>query len=190
MIGHIALAISTFIITNIDDLLLLTYYFSSPRYRPLAIVSGQYLGISLLIVISLAGLVLKVIIPYQYLGILGIFPVIIGIKALVQKENSQKEVNQVGSGATGFWSVAAITIANGGDNIGVYTPLFAHTSGPVILIYITVFLILTGLFCYIGYFLVNHPRTKDASERYGKIIMPYFLILLGLYILSDVFTEF
>jgi cadmium resistance protein CadD (predicted permease) len=187
MIGHIALAISTFIITNIDDLLLLTYYFSSYRYPTRAIVSGQYLGISLLILISLAGLGLKVIIPYQYLGFLGIFPLIIGIKTLLQKESSDHETPDDSSSLTGFWSVAVITIANGGDNVGVYAPLFVRSSGPVIVVYVTVFLFLTGLLCCMGYFLVNHPRTKDAAKHYGKLIMPYFLIILGLYILRDVF---
>jgi cadmium resistance protein CadD (predicted permease) len=189
MIGHLLLAISTFIVTNVDDLLILSFYFASRLYTIRSVVLGQYLGIILLIVVSLAGLFFRNIIPNEWVGLLGIFPIIIGVKELMEKkEDDENELSAPPSEtSSGFWKIMVVTIANGGDNIGVYTPLFIKTGISLIHIYVITFLVLTGLMCYVGYYFVNHPRIKHIFARYGSAVMPHFLIGLGLVILSDLF---
>jgi cadmium resistance protein CadD (predicted permease) len=183
MIGHLLLATSTFIITNIDDLLILSFYFGIGRFRTGTIVSGQFVGISILILVSLSGLLFRNLIPQEWIGLLGIFPIAIGIKDLLntsEDQHSEEHATQ-----NGLWKIALVTIANGGDNIAVYTPLFARTSVEFLTIYISVFLILTGVLCFLGFWFVNHPRIKDSFTKYGSMVMPYFLIALGLFIMSD-----
>jgi cadmium resistance protein CadD (predicted permease) len=193
MAGHLLLAIVTFVITNIDDLLLLTFYFASGKYGSKAIVTGQYTGITILILVSLTGLVFKNIISEEWIGLLGIFPVMIGIKELWANRDKNDERQEVPPASTtsakGVWSVALITIANGGDNIGVYTPLFAKTSISYLPFYLGVFLILTGVWCYLGYYLISHERLKLVLAGYGKSLFPFFLIGLGLYIMKDLFLR-
>lgn len=188
MAGHFFVALSTFVITNVDDLLILTFYFSSRKYKTTAVVAGQFIGIIILILVSLAGLVIKEIIPHHYVGLLGIFPILIGVKELLDRSepvNNEPAISNARRGGT--WAVAMVTLANGGDNIGVYTPLFLKTEPTLLPFYCGVFLLMTAVFCYLGYYFVNHPMTKDSVSRFGNLIMPYFLILLGLWILSDFF---
>ena len=75
--------------------------------------------------------------------------------------------------------VAAVTLANGADNVGIYVPLFAsHPAGSIALI-IWVFLALVGVWCYAGYRLGTHPSIGGLLSRYGRRLMPYVLIALG-----------
>ena len=66
------------------------------------------------------------------MGLLGIAPIVIGIKKLVtfRKKNefnskSKETAQDKKKNNLTFAAVAAVTFSNGGDNIGVYTPLFA-----------------------------------------------------------------
>lgn len=189
MWSHFFLAVATFVATNVDDLLILTFYFGSRRYRPGEVVTGQYLGIIILIAISLSGLLVRKVIDGDYLNLLGIFPILLGIKELLDRNRYEEDESpsvKAPSG-NGVTAVAMVTLANGGDNIGVYTPLFVNTESILLPFYCAVFLVLTGVFCVVGYYFVNHPLTKDLVTRYGSLFMPYFLILLGALILLDLF---
>jgi len=79
--------------------------------------------------------------------------------------------------------VAGVTIANGGDNLGVYIPLFASATGAIP-IYAAIFAVMTALWCWIGYRLVRNRWVGERLRRYGHLLLPYVLIALGLYILS------
>jgi cadmium resistance protein CadD (predicted permease) len=82
-------------------------------------------------------------------------------------------------------SVAAVTFANGGDNIGIYTPLFASSDLVRLLIVLVVFYALLGVWCYVGYVVTRHPAVAHVLTRYGHLIVPFILIGLGIYIILD-----
>lgn len=189
MLSHISLAFITFVVTNIDDLLILSMYFASPKYKTRNIVFGQYLGIVSLIVVSMTGILLGGIVDQRWISLMGVLPIILGVKDLIELRRSEenKGTDKRDKSKLQFLSVALVTIANGGDNIGVYTPLFATTSIYFVMIYILIFLYLTAAWCFLGYWCVSHPRVKEGFAKYGKIILPFFLIALGLFILKDFF---
>ena len=51
--------------------------------------------------------------------------------------------------------------------------------------YVLVFAGMTGLWCLLGRWLVGHPRPGAALGRHGQAVLPFVLIALGLYVLSD-----
>lgn len=186
MIPHIGLAVITFVITNIDDLLILSVYFSAPTYRGRNIVIGQFFGIITIILISLSGVVLGNFLSDRWISLLGVLPIIVGVKELLSDEGEEREDVSLKSSRFQFLNVALVTIANGGDNIGVYVPLFASLpDASYVSWYITIFLLLTGVLCFLAFYLTNHPKIKHHTETWGHKILPYFLILLGIYILKD-----
>ncbi|MBT1705376.1 cadmium resistance transporter [Chryseosolibacter indicus] len=188
MVSHLLTALITFAITNIDDLLILSVYFATNQFKTRQIVIGQFAGIAVLIVISLTALFIGLILNERYLSLLGLFPILLGIKGLVNLKQQDDEADRLQSRSRiGFVSVALVTIANGGDNIGVYAPLFANTDRSVIPVYILSFLFLTGLWCLGGYLLVSHPKVKETFSRWGRLALPVFLIALGIYICKDFF---
>ncbi len=187
MLSHIAIAATTFILTNIDDLLILSIYFASPHYKTKNIVIGQYLGIITITAISFLGLVLGSLFEDQWISLLGVIPLALGIKDLIQLQVDEKiEKKDFSSKKSEYelLNVAVVTLANGGDNIGVYIPVFANLEVRYIQVYALVFLTLTGLLCFLANYFVSHPKIKRMFSKYGKTILPVFLILLGLFILK------
>ena len=79
-------------------------------------------------------------------------------------------------------AVAGVTIANGGDNLGVYIPLFANSLAAIPL-FVVVIGLMTLLWCFLGHVLVNNKVFGHWIRRYGHKILPVVLILLGFDIL-------
>ena len=84
------------------------------------------------------------------------------------------------------FKVALVTFANGGDNIGVYVPLFASISILPMILTIIIFMVMIGLWCIIGYFMVSNKIIGYKLQKYGHIILPFVLIFIGLGVLTGV----
>lgn len=76
-------AVLAFASTNIDDIFILMLFFASNRYQSKAVITGQFLGIGALIAISFTGSFAHLLIDRAYIGLLGLLPVFLGIKALI-----------------------------------------------------------------------------------------------------------
>jgi cadmium resistance protein CadD (predicted permease) len=114
--------VASFTSTNIDDILVLMLFFSqvNSNVKKHNIVIGQYLGIGALTIISIIGALGVSIIPQKYVGLLGLVPIYLGIKAYVDhKKESIEDENFINASIA---TVCGVTIANGGDNIGIYIP--------------------------------------------------------------------
>ena len=195
IIPLIIIGIVVFVVTNIDDFFLLLLFFGNRSYKVHQIVLGQYLGLSLLILISGILSLVSLIIPAAWIGLMGFLPILIGLRQLLKlRSNSysniiekiiQKSKNKLfGSYQSKFLAVSIVTFSSGGDNIGVYVPVFAiHTIGQVAIL-VAVFLVVTSVWCLITYYIANHTFAGDKIRRYGHIILPFALIGLGVWILS------
>ena len=164
------------------------------------VVLGQYMGIGLLIAISALGSLIPLVVPPYVIGLLGIVPIVIGSKRLVQMIKKEDKVSPPSMHAAQdkhnrrnklylpFLVVAAITFSNGGDNIGVYTPMFAqYNSLDQVTTLLVVFMLMTAVWCIAAYHLVNHPLVASRIRRIGHAVMPFVLIGLGIYILAQAF---
>lgn len=177
----LALAIILFASTNVDDLVVLIGFFADRRLRTRDIVVGQYAGLAVLFLVSAGGALLSLVVPKSYLGLLGIFPILIGVKKLIELRHKGSEPESSSHGSIA--GVALVTIANGGDNIGVYVPSFAVHAGGEIAIIAAVFAAMTALWCILAHWMVNHRRFGVPLRRYGHILAPLVLIGLGISII-------
>ncbi len=195
----------SFAATNLDDIIILMVFFAqvNSTLRRRHIILGQYLGFTFIIIASLPGFFGGLILPKAWIGLLGLLPIIIGISRLVNREKSENEVqtvsdelNSAGRDASMIsivasllspqtYQVATVTFANGGDNIGIYVPLFASSNLASLGVILAVFYILIGVWCYVAYQLTRHPVVARILTRYGDDIIPFILIGLGIYILID-----
>lgn len=198
LISAIPTGITAFIATNLDDLVILTLLFSqvNPNFRRRHIVIGQYLGFCTLVIASLVGFLGGLVLPSHWIGLLGLVPITIGLNGLLNlnsDSSSPTELETESSYASAFasfmspqtYSVAAITIANGSDNIGIYMPLFANTVLSELLVIIGVFLLLVGVWCYVAYKLTCQSVIANLLTRYGNNFVPFVLIGLGVFIILD-----
>jgi cadmium resistance protein CadD (predicted permease) len=129
---------------------------------------------------------------------LGIIPIAIGLNRLLNGETDESEGEEETeqtekSFFASFlspqaYSVAAVTFANGGDNIGIYVPLFASATLESLLIILGIFFLLVGVWCYAAYLLTRLEAIAEALTRYGNTLVPFVLIGLGTLILVDSHT--
>lgn len=175
-----AKAAAAFIGTNLDDILVLMLLFAGAgtRVGRLKITLGQYLGLGVLTAVSmLCGLGLAKV-PEQWLRLLGLVPIFLALRAWRGRDGEEATQS-----ACGVLSTAALTIANGGDNLGVYIPLFAGFSTGELAVTAAVFALLCGLWCLLGARLSAVPAVAQAITRHKGWLVPLVLLLLGLSIL-------
>ncbi len=201
----IAEGIIAFAATNIDDIIILLLLFSQQgeNFRRRNIIIGQYLGFAILVAASLPGYFGGLVVQKEWIGLLGLLPIAIGIKQLIDRNKETAQVQTVSkdfqenlpsNSLRAFifsifnpktYQVAAITFANGGDNISIYIPLFAGQNLNDLLIILGVFFIMVGVWCGIAYALTLHPDIAYVLSGYGKPIVPFVLIGLGLFIMYE-----
>jgi len=188
--------VTAFSATNIDDMVLLTLFFSqvNATFRRWHIVAGQYMGFATLIILSIPGFFGGLIIPRPLIGLFGLLPILIGIKCLLNFEDTSEEDegetphnNSIFAKLINLqvYSVAAVTVANGTDNISIYLPLFASRTWESLLVILAVFFLLVGVLCYVAYKLTRNKAIADVLTRYGNNFMPFVLIGLGAFIMVD-----
>ncbi|TFF04423.1 cadmium transporter [Cellulosimicrobium terreum] len=192
MLSTIAAAAGLFVATNIDDIVVLTVLFAvaargSSRLRAWQIVAGQYLGLVTLIAVSFLAALGLTIVPDEWVGLLGLIPLAIGVLALVRTLRGQDDDDEADSAlkAVGLLGVAGITIANGGDNIAIYTPVFRTISTPDALVTIVVFLVLLALWCLLARAIGTNEKVTEALEKVEHWLVPVVFIGLGVFILIE-----
>ncbi|MBX9253682.1 cadmium resistance transporter [Desmonostoc muscorum CCALA 125] len=186
--------IAAFTATNLDDLVILTLLFSqvNATFRHRHIVIGQYLGFCTLVIASLVGFLGGLVLPPHLIGLLGLVPITVGLNRLLNKESDSQTQPELSTSSSLIsflspqaYSVAAITIANGSDNVSIYMPLFANSTLSSLLVIIAVFLLLVGVWCYVTYKLTCQPAISNLLTRYGNGFVPFVLIGLGVFIILD-----
>jgi cadmium resistance protein CadD (predicted permease) len=123
-------------------------------------------------------------------------PIAFGISRLFNGESDSSEEDEPeieqsnASPFTSFlspqaYSVAAVTVANGSDNIGIYVPLFANSSWQSLATIIGVFFLLVGTWCYTAYKLTHQRAIAHLLSHYGNNFVPFVLIGLGVFIVLE-----
>lgn len=204
LIGTLIIGVSAAIATTFDDNLYLTAFFGKVNrtFRPQHIILGEFIGFTILVLASLPGFFGGLIIPHTWIGLLGFLPIAIGINHLLNRE-SEEEVQTVSVDFNSHvksprhhkksllatlrdpqtYRVSAVTIANGGNNIGIYVPLFASSNLPSLSVILCVCYSAIGLWCFLSYSLTRNPLMTKVLARHGRKVFPFVLIYLGFSIL-------
>jgi cadmium resistance protein CadD (predicted permease) len=193
-----------FTLTDIDDLLLLIFFFSQTKkaFTKREVLLGQYLGFLFLLLLTTLGYLGTLVIPLAWIGLLGLVPFFRGLNELYKRffnKNEQPSDQKDFSPSSLFSSrldrviarlfnprvsvIAVLTIGNGSDNLSVYIPLFAHSTPGQVGIYLILFLFLVGVWCILGYTISHLPGIAQVLERTCSFILPFLMIGLGLFIL-------
>lgn len=191
ILSSIAQAVGLFIATNIDDIIILSLFFGRGQGQPgttRRILLGQYLGfLGILGAAVLAALGAQALLPDQVLPYFGLIPLGLGLWATWQawrnRDDDDDDAAQLEGKRVSVWTVAAVTFANGGDNIGVYVPVFVSVSWSTILAYCIVFLLLVAVRVFVARWITSRKPIAEALERWEHILFPAVLIGLGVVIL-------
>src|SRR5215212_10247416 len=93
ILSAITKAAVAFAATNIDDIFVLTLFFAqvNNRLKRWHVIAGQYAGFTALVALSLVGYFARFVAPEEWIGLLGLLPIIIGIKKLWQLRGGKRE---------------------------------------------------------------------------------------------------
>lgn len=187
-------AIGVYISTSIDYLIILIILFAqlSQNKQKWHIYAGQYLGTGLLVGASLVAAYVVNFVPEPWMvGLLGLIPIYLGIRFAIVGEGEEEEEEEIierleqSKANQLFWTVTLLTIASGGDNLGIYTPYFASLDWAQTLVALLVFAIGVIIFCELSRVLSSIPLISETIEKYQRIIVPLVFIPLGLYIMYE-----
>lgn len=202
IVPTVMLGVATATATTFDDNIYLTLFFSKTNrtFRPRHIVVGEFVGFTGLVGISLIGYFAGLMIPHIWIGLLGFLPIAIGVNALLSRQIIEEEDTVDVSVANptnphyhqvrrqSLWHtlrdpqtyrVSAVTLANGGNNIAIYIPLFASSTLPRLSIILAVCYAAIGLWLFVSYSLNRQPMTAVIMSRYVRRAFPFVLIWLG-----------
>jgi len=125
---------------NTDDIFVLLLIYSNTNYRVKEVITGQYLGTLLLFTAGFIFSFLDILLPKEYMGLLGWVPLCIGLKAALSEVYGHYKI-KLPKRRTALSAIAATTIiivANGSNNIGAYIPLFSYIGlGHKIILFLT-----------------------------------------------------
>ncbi|BAQ65738.1 cadmium resistance transporter [Geminocystis sp. NIES-3709] len=203
LISTLITGIAVAFATTFDDNIYLTIFFGKVNrtFQPRHIIIGEYLGFTVLILISLVGFLGGLVISHIWIGLLGFLPVSIGIANLLNRE--EDEIQDVNANFHRYtrptpkrsllatlrdpqtYKVSAVTVANGGNNIAIYIPLFASTTLPSLGIILSVLYTMLGLWCFLSYHLTRQPHLAIVISRYLRRFFPFVLIWLGMSIVIE-----
>lgn len=187
-------AIGVYISTSIDYLIVLIILFAQlpQNKQKWHIYAGQYLGTGLLVGVSLVAAYVVNFVPEAWMvGLLGLIPIYLGIRFAIVGEGEEEEEEEIierleqSKANQLFWTVTLLTIASGGDNLGIYIPYFASLDWAQTLVALLVFAIGIIIFCELSRVLSSIPLISETIEKYKRIIVPLVFILLGLYIMYE-----
>ncbi|WP_436499657.1 cadmium resistance transporter [Actinokineospora sp. HUAS TT18] len=195
-LGLLGQAVGMFAVTNIDDILILALFFGQAarngRAGVMRVVLGQYLGFVAILAASTVGALGVGLLPESAIPYLGLLPLLLGVragwKAWRERHNGEGD-GDAGepsrADGPGIMQVAAVTLANGGDNIGVYVPVFAVAGTGGMVVFVAVFLVGVAVWCMAGRFFATRPVIAKALSRWGHILLPVVLIGIGTLILIE-----
>jgi cadmium resistance protein CadD (predicted permease) len=182
-------AVGLFIATNIDDIIVLSLFFARGAGQAgttLRILTGQYLGFAgILAATILVTLGADAFLPTEAIPYFGLIPLALGLWAAWQAwqgDDDDDDAKVSGKNVSAL-IVAGVTFANGGDNIGVYVPVFLHVNTATVILYCVVFLILVAGLVLLAKFVATRPPIAEVLERWEGVLFPIVLIGLGIFIL-------
>lgn len=182
-------AIGLFVATNIDDIIVLSLFFARGAGRPgttAKILAGQYLGfVGILAAALLVTLGAGWALPEEAIPYFGLIPLALGLWAAWQAYRGEGDDDDaaVSGKSVAVATVAGVTFANGGDNIGVYVPVFLNISTPAVITLCIVFLVLVAVLVAMAKFVATRRPIAEVLERWEHIFFPIVLIGLGVAIL-------
>lgn len=190
----VAIAAGAFIATNLDNLVLLVTFYSRHQQQHKTITAGYICGMALIATIFFIIGESGDFIPVDYLGLLGIIPMTIGVLGFLQLFRPQTADNPARA-VTGlqqkalFLAVLMTQLSNGTDTIITFSVLLADSTDKIDYIIIPAFLVMVLLFSTLAKFSLKHPGFSHFLDRYGRYLTPLILILVGWYIVSDTATD-
>lgn len=192
MIQNVVTSIILYSGTAVDLLIILMLFFAKRKSRKdiINIYLGQFLGsVSLILLSLLFAFVLDYIPSKEILGLLGLIPILLGLKVLLLGDSDGEAIAKEGlrkDNKNLIFLVAMITFAScGADNIGVFVPYFTTLNLANLIVALLTFLVMIYLLVFSAQKLAQISSVGETLEKYSKWFIAVVYLGLGIYILIE-----
>ena len=192
MIKNVVTSIILYSGTAVDLLIILMLFFAKRKSRKdiINIYLGQFLGsVSLILLSLLFAFVLDYIPSKEILGLLGLIPILLGLKVLLLGDSDGEAIAKEGlrkDNKNLIFLVAMITFAScGADNIGVFVPYFTTLNLANLIVALLTFLVMIYLLVFSAQKLAQVPSVGEILEKYSRWFIASVYLGLGIYILIE-----
>lgn len=192
MIQNVVTSIILYSGTAVDLLIILMLFFAKRKSRKdiINIYLGQFLGsVSLILLSLLFAFVLNYIPSKEILGLLGLIPILLGLKVLLLGDSDGEAIAKEGlrkDNKNLIFLVAMITFAScGADNIGVFVPYFTTLNLANLIVALLTFLVMIYLLVFSAQKLAQVPSVGETLEKYSRWFIAVVYLGLGMYILIE-----
>lgn len=191
MLGTIFTAIAIFIATGIDEMFVLTILFAQAQKKKAvgAVYIGQQIAMIALLGISILGVFGLTFITEKWIGLLGLVPIILGIRMLINGDEEDEEEEEIlkktGKFNSLIISVALIAIGGGGEELAIYIPYFSALDTTELIITLITFNLLVPIWCILCQKVASFKYVKETVEKYERILVPIVFVGLGLFVLIE-----
>ena len=194
MIAIIPIAAGAYVATNLDNFILLVALLARYRNHTLNVIAGYF---ACMLILGFVGLWIGKaanIAPVQYLGLLGFVPISIGAVELIQLRRGKAKVTVAKEksvdGAQKVFITSLISqLGNGADTIVVFGVLFIDSMPSADIMTILTLAAMAVIFVFVGIYAVRHPALCEWIDRYAYRVMPFVLIVVGIYIVANTATD-
>jgi cadmium resistance protein CadD (predicted permease) len=190
------LVLTSFVATNLDNLLVLVFLLGTSSRRRAAVLFGYLTAVILVVCVAAVGVAAGALIDPAAIGYLGVAPVAMACYLLYQQytRGAAMDVpepvaeNLAGEGR--IWLASSLLMfSNSGDSIAVLLPLLAESSRPALLLIVSLYLVTSLLWCAVALAIAARPGLARRIQQRGARLVPWVMIAVGLYVLLDTRTD-
>ena len=190
----VSVSFMAFLSTSMDNLFLLITYTLHPKYGIAKVRAGYLLAV--LIMLGICAIFAQgiALLPAHIVPLIGLVPIALGLYELWQLNRGRKSASPGTEGVRNlqggsFLTITLIMIAHSWDSIAVLAPLLADTRADLD-IWMAVSIVCAALLLtFFAQKTVSHEKIRTQLARYAPKILPFLLIAVGLYILTNSPTD-
>ena len=193
--GLLLLVGSSFVATNLDNLVLLVVMLGADVQNRAAVTLGFLASAICVLCVSAIGAVLGANLDPGLIGYMGLAPVLMGVYLLIKllwddkPDRPSKSDSSPGGQASGLLGSFLLMASNSGDSVAIFFPLLAESERDALLWIVSAFLLCALLWAVLAWHIADQPRIAQRIEKVGEKLVPWIMIAAGLYILLDTGTD-
>ena len=184
------LVASSFFATNVDNLLLLVGWMLGGRTSMGRLAAAYAITVIAVLLASLALGLSANLIPIDYVGYLGLVPILLGVKMFADQLRHRS--HGPSNATMQNFSVAAVAttlFANSVDTMLVFAPLLADSDAGTDRVIVAVYLVMALIWFLAARFFSQHAGRPRRVSTAAQWLTPLIMIAVGLYILDNTLTD-
>ena len=185
----IVLVATSYVATNIDNLIILVSYMLSGRVSLAAIAGGYAIATAAVLTISVILGLSSNFMPVGVIGYLGIAPIGLGVYLLIAQFKGESEQADTGTNNAAAVGIGLTLTGNSADSILIFAPLLADSKTTIDFYIASTFIGVAAAWFWIARIASQRAAKLKTVQKLAGWVAPFIMIGAGTYILMNTATD-